>query len=233
MGRRPLQKISETHRRRLIKRSIFKLTNIRTCFSKPVIASAFQLTQDQEDLSGSIENHSLIRNFEELTPFLSEEFVKDPDALQNESFATKSHQLVLDFSQQLRKWSLEYKITHSATTSLLKLLKLHKCFQHFPTDSRTLLETPVKTSVRKVDPGFYCHLGIANGIRKVIIDSVLPRCLNIQFNVDGLPIHKSSNRQLWPILGCIVGHTEVFDVGIYEGDSAPQDVNTFLQDIRR
>lgn len=42
--------------------------------------------------------------------------------------------------------------------------------------------------------------------------------LTVHVNVDGLPLSKSSNMQLWPILGRIteLPKTNVFIIGIYQ-----------------
>ncbi|ESP02012.1 hypothetical protein LOTGIDRAFT_111295 [Lottia gigantea] len=45
--------------------------------------------------------------------------------------------------------------------------------------------------------------------------------VNIQVNIDGLPLFKSSSIQFWPILGrLLLPYTaEPFVIGIYVGDS--------------
>ncbi|KAF2884318.1 hypothetical protein ILUMI_21837, partial [Ignelater luminosus] len=51
-------------------------------------------------------------------------------------------------------------------------------------------------------------------------------------NVDGLPISKSSNKQLWPIQACIFDKEykyPPFLIGCYYGNSKPRDANEFLQ----
>lgn len=64
-------------------------------------------------------------------------------------------------------------------------------------------------------------------IRKIIFQFNL-----IVFNVDGLPISRSSGGQVWPILGSIYNFTEVFIIGIYYGQTKkPDDSNLFLEDF--
>jgi len=52
-------------------------------------------------------------------------------------------------------------------------------------------------------------------------------------NVDGLPLSKSCNSHLWPIL-CIVREIKgckPFPVGIYHGDAKPQSVSDYLREF--
>ncbi|KAG0438813.1 hypothetical protein HPB47_016858 [Ixodes persulcatus] len=57
--------------------------------------------------------------------------------------------------------------------------------------------------------------------------------LILNFNVDGLPLGKSSRNQFWPIL-CEVRNVQnvaPFLVGLFYGQSKPPDVNEFLHDF--
>lgn len=55
--------------------------------------------------------------------------------------------------------------------------------------------------------------------------------LKLQFNIDGLPIAKSSGSQLWPILGLIrnIQDCSPFSVGIYHGYKKPIDLDEYLK----
>jgi hypothetical protein len=64
--------------------------------------------------------------------------------------------------------------------------------------------------------------------------------VKIQVNVDGLPVFKSSNTQLWPILGRIQNENELFlstaenkplVIGVYQGKHKPTNVTEFLNDF--
>ncbi|GBO17288.1 hypothetical protein AVEN_200091-1 [Araneus ventricosus] len=51
-------------------------------------------------------------------------------------------------------------------------------------------------------------------------------------SIDGLPLHKSSNKQFWPI--CQIEETvdeSPFPVAVFCGSSKPDTVNDFLYDI--
>lgn len=56
--------------------------------------------------------------------------------------------------------------------------------------------------------------------------------IEIAIGIDGLPLPKSSNSQLWPILAFIVDETKtVFPVGVYHGNVKPKDSNDFMADF--
>ena len=61
------------------------------------------------------------------------------------------------------------------------------------------------------------------------IDSVL-----VQFNIDGLPLFKSTNTQFWPILcrGIEPFESKPFVVGLFSGDQKPGNVQEYLQSFK-
>jgi len=73
-------------------------------------------------------------------------------------------------------------------------------------DARTLLNTPKKTVTRECGSGHYFHYGLEKALKEK-----LKHCTNINdvdnieinINIDGLPLTKSSQSQLWLILGQI------------------------------
>ena len=49
------------------------------------------------------------------------------------------------------------------------------------------------------------YFGIENGIKIALSEiSSFPDKLRLDFNIDGLPIHKSTNKSFWPILITLV-----------------------------
>ena len=51
----------------------------------------------------------------------------------------------------------------------------------------------------------------------------------IDIGIDGVPLTKSSNSQLWPILGTIFPSEEVFVIGIFYGLKKPYCANIYLK----
>jgi len=77
---------------------------------------------------------------------------------------------------------------------------------------------------------------LANGIVQCLQNSsVNDSVIQIAIGIDGLPLSKSSNSQLWPILAFIMNTDNskqtVFPVGIYHGNSKPKDSDDFLYDF--
>lgn len=82
--------------------------------------------------------------------------------------------------------------------------------QNLPTDYRTLQHTPKSVEIISAAGGQYWYNGIGNNIKQIF--SSIDKNISIQmnFNVDGLPIFKSSQRCFWPILGNI--HSKVIEI---------------------
>jgi len=63
----------------------------------------------------------------------------------------------------LAHWTVENNITLSAFSALLKILKTHTCFNHFPVDARTVLKTNKSNEQNKIKiihPGYYYRVGL-------------------------------------------------------------------------
>lgn len=109
-------------------------------------------------------------------------------------------------------------------------------FKSLPSDACTLLKTPKSCEVKKlVGGGEYCHLGLVKGLEELFKNRHAPEssCVELQFNVDGVPLFKSSNACLWPIL-CMVKQPncgEPFVVGIYQGNEKPANASEFLSEF--
>ena len=135
---------------------------------------------------------------------------------------------------QINEWANKYRLPHVAVTELMHILKPH--FATLPCDSRTLLHTPRSCKVKQLKTGGeYCHIGLAKGLQELLKNGPAPqtRCLELQFNVDGVPLFKSSNSSLWPILCKLKdpSYKEPIVVGIYHGNEKPGDASEFLADF--
>ncbi|KAL4710693.1 hypothetical protein ACJJTC_004338 [Scirpophaga incertulas] len=109
-----------------------------------------------------------------------------------------------DLPAQLKHWAtIQHQVSHNAVDSLLKILT--PLCPSLPKDSRTLLKTPINIEVTTLDTGEMVYMGILSQIQKQLKLNIVPnntedRVIKISFNVDGLPLFKSSNTQLWPVL---------------------------------
>jgi hypothetical protein len=132
---------------------------------------------------------------------------------------------------KLKNWSILHGVTMSAMQDLLGILhSYHSCL---PSDARTLRGTPRTIELKNfTQGGSYYHFGVKACIDKMyeagLID--VSHSLSLQFNIDGLPIFKSSSFQLWPIL-MIVKEAKCDNpvaVGIYGGNKKPTSISEYL-----
>jgi len=102
----------------------------------------------------------------------------------------------ISMKDQICHWAIQFNIKHNAINSLLSCLKNHKCFKHFPIDSRTLFGTPTqKSKEMRIVPGIYYHFGLEFGITKY---APMNSCsIEIAIGIDGLPLSKSIEAQFW------------------------------------
>ncbi|XP_011684334.1 PREDICTED: uncharacterized protein LOC105447823 [Wasmannia auropunctata] len=135
-------------------------------------------------------------------------------------------------SNWLHYWKVKHNISHIALSELLS--KLRTCgHTDLPKDARTLLSTPRNSIVEVSADNSFFHYGL----KKAIIEQLARtqfiaenKIIQIDLNIDGLPISKSSKSQIWPILGKIYGDKAFtpFIISAYHGYSKPS-VHNFLQ----
>lgn len=140
-----------------------------------------------------------------------------------------SHTSPVSLILALIDWVLLYDIPRSAVRSLLAILK--PFHPELPLDPRTLMKTPTHYALKNISGGQYYHFGISGGIQ-LEKGPDGPGPLMLQFNVDGLPLFKSSSTELWPIL-CYVKQSQLepFVVGLYCGKRKPVDIFEYLEDF--
>lgn len=145
----------------------------------------------------------------------------------------------------LKTWSIEYKINHSQLSSLLKGLKDIFPEYKIPRDARSLLKTKRSSNItstisKKNTIAQYTYFGIKKQLLSLLgNESVFSEIketftFRLIFNIDGIPVAKSSNKQFWPILckvilkNCTVSP---FPIKIYYGDSKPNSLADYLHDF--
>lgn len=104
---------------------------------------------------------------------------------------------------ELRNWAIQHQLTHIATNSLLSTLRTQFPREDLPIDARTLLQTPRSSLVQNHDENksTYWHYGVKKAIMNALSDKNLSdRCYQLNINIDGIPMFKSSLSSFWPIL---------------------------------
>lgn len=111
-----------------------------------------------------------------------------------------------------------------ASSALLVVLKLHKCFKSIPIDATTILNTKnsnLTRQIQSIPPGIYYHFGFVNDLKSLgnyINFNV--ETLKIVIGIDGLPLTKFSLSSFWPILGYVhnpSNKSNVFLIALYWG----------------
>lgn len=132
---------------------------------------------------------------------------------------------------ELQQWALNYKVNHNAVTSLLKILQ-NKVKYCLPTSSRTLLKTPRSISIDKIDGGFMWYHGIKQCLRQSILAKwQRNQTFKVNFNMDGLPIYKSTVAEFWPIFMNVADMPEIkpMVVAIFLGRGKPKSLEQYLR----
>lgn len=132
----------------------------------------------------------------------------------------------------LRNWLISNKITHKATNELLNILTKVYNVNNLPKDARTFLRTPVDKDkhIRKLGNGEYWHNGVKTCLKAALHDIKDGEVtVYLSFNIDGLPVYKSSKEEFWPILARIDNMPKIkpMVIGIYSGVGKPP-CNDFL-----
>lgn len=142
----------------------------------------------------------------------------------------------------LCNWAIHHNISHVALKDLLSILNEHYDTD-LPSDPRTLCKTPVGMSrnIEKICGGEYYHFGLKNVLHQ-FLEKASEACLSniqstllVKVNCDGIPLHKSSSKQFWPLLVqfCdeVKSISNVCVVGVFYGDCKPSNVHEYLKNF--
>lgn len=154
---------------------------------------------------------------------------KDGTSDQEDSMAS------LSLETELASWVSQFEVKNNAVDHLLKILQKHG-HTDLPSSARTLLKTPRKITTMQKCGMEYLHYPLRqqllDKLDKYPVEVILDHdTINLSFNVDGLPLFKSSSKVMWPVL-CAV-HLKpiiVFPVTLTCGNKKPTDL-TFLDDV--
>lgn len=138
------------------------------------------------------------------------------------------------FQQRLATWVRTHNISCVATEQLLKMLR-ENGHLYLPESRPTLLRTPKTPIVIKTCfPGRYYHFGLKKCLRRCNYSFLQNNnIVEIDINIDGVSLSKSSKLKMWPILGAFPGYpnTSPFLIGCYEGYADPNNVEVYLQEF--
>lgn len=161
---------------------------------------------------------------------LSEEEQITLSDVEDEDYSSEFYEEKDDMESFLRGWISKYNIKANAVDNLLKFL--HNRFTFLPRTSRTLMKTPTCHNIIEMEPGQYIHIGLKLGLDYILESQLeVPQKICLNFNIDGVPISKSSRSCFWLILANPknISKTFVFVVGIYHGFNKPKVASDFLR----
>lgn len=134
----------------------------------------------------------------------------------------------------LRKWVAEYNITLRALQALLAILNNDACPHiRLPKDPRTIMHTPRTVEVISLDEdgSQYWHQGIDVCLRERFKDLRADTAIQLDINIDGLPLFRSSSKCFWPILARVYGQDSIapMPVGIFYGLAKPKNPDVYIR----
>ena len=130
-----------------------------------------------------------------------------------------------NLTNDLARWILKYQVSRNAKNDLLTILRQYGHLE-MPKYTRTLLKTQRQVHTEIKCGGDYIYLGISNGISIVFISNLYlqmdSNAMDLVVNVDGVPLYKSSNTQIWPII-CKFANYPPFIVSLFCGSKKTDD----------
>ena len=141
----------------------------------------------------------------------------------------------LKFRSQLEDWASDDTCLSSNKLNKLLLLLRENGHPSLPADARTLMRIANAVEFENKCGGQLIYFGITKSLaiflNKNKVDS---RSFTLLFNIDGLPLFHSSNRQLWPIL-CIADYhglrSAPFIVCLFCGNTKPNSLREYLSEF--
>ena len=188
----------------------------------------FQICDDNDEEWESSSDSSGSSTFEDVeeSDESEDEFVEEKVVNAEKCLISKYCPLLKDLKE------LALKLTRELCNELLKILQNigHK---ELPNDRRALVGTPRRTEIVPCDDGEYFHYGLKEAIKDILKKHSLEKNILVDIGIDGLPLSRSSNQKLWPIIGKIIGNETIspFVIGAYFGSSEPSEVSPFLDKL--
>lgn len=134
---------------------------------------------------------------------------------------------------QLCRLTIQHHLSRSVVDDLLSCLR--EFGLNLPKCKKSLLQNKQSSLItRDVLNGQYVHFGIENALKRCNYEFLKTiETIRIDVNIDGLPLYKSSNKSLWPILGAFVDQKSVspFVIGAWVGRGHPKSSDDFLKDL--
>ena len=136
----------------------------------------------------------------------------------------------------LRRWATKNNQSYNSINEVISIIKKYHPDDKLPNDARTLLHVRNSHNIVICGEGKIAYIGIRKGINTFLGSKLRllseEYILRLAFNIDGVPLYKSSSQSFWPIL-CSIENVEdkrPFVVAIYSGSSKPE-LDSYLKDF--
>lgn len=211
----------------------FVLSNLPSTSDLPPNSSSSLIVNNEVEMNSNLSPTNILSQSETVVSDYDDIEIFDQYTNQNsDSEVDESHELY--FIDSVRKWAIENNISHSSVKQLCSLY--NECYdkqvlKKLPRDPRVLLFTPTrKLEFLEMSNGLYWHNGFENCLQSFFQNLDENKTISCNFNIDGIPLYRSSKAQFWPILFTI---HEIKDftpmvIGIYSGPNKP-DAKLFLK----
>lgn len=104
--------------------------------------------------------------------------------------------------KRIREWAITHNITQHALSELLKILPTFGV-SWLPLDARTVMKTPQNIKLVQCANGKLWYNGLRNNIQRIFEFVGQNLAIELNFNIDGIPLYNSSKKEFWPILANI------------------------------
>ncbi|XP_047123613.1 uncharacterized protein LOC124806599 [Hydra vulgaris] len=143
---------------------------------------------------------------------------------------------IFEFLTKFAQWAIESRLPREKINELLKILDNCGRFNKgdIPKDARALLHTPRTVNTVQTSGGHFGYFGLEKSLiqKNLSLPFIFKdqTVLKLNINIDGVPIHRSSNLQFWPILCAFHGiNTTPFVIAIFSGYRKPLNINEYLE----
>ncbi|GBM25156.1 hypothetical protein AVEN_96711-1 [Araneus ventricosus] len=109
-----------------------------------------------------------------------------------DAMCSKKSQNESNLANEPRTCFIKHNVTYTFINDVLQILEKHHAL---PKDARTLLDTPGIIETKDLNSGQYIHFGIHYGLEKQLTLLEDLSTIKLSFNIDGLPLFKSSSQQ--------------------------------------
>lgn len=151
--------------------------------------------------------------------------------LSDKSAVIESNNSEKSLKGALQSWAIETGATHNSINNLLR--KLKPFHPNLPLDARSLLgREEIHAQHFNLDNGEFIYYGVKPTLERFLFQNEMndSGTVRLFFNIDGIPLTDSGDKEFWPILGMLEGKQPLI-IGLFCGTGKPVPVKKFLDPL--